>query len=306
MKMDKSYDAMFKHIGMDCDEAQNNLGVDVRGRNQWRDVVFAAEAGYRFLKLDVTLPKGRGPYPLVIFIHGGAWLAGDPTVTNPTYRKLDFINKLLDSGYAVSRISYRLSSEGIFPMQMHDCKAAVRFLRANALHFNVDPNRFAAMGDSAGGHLASMVGLTADHPELEGEVGKAKASSAVQAVVNWFGPAELLTMQSQRVDQNWSSVDDPKSPESKLIGGAVQENQIAAIAASPVNYVHSKAPPFLIQHGTADRLVPHVQSVALANRLKNAGCDVTLSSIEGADHCFWGVEPKGIVEEVITFLNAKL
>lgn len=304
--MDKSYDAMFKDIGMDFDETLNNSGVDAKGRKQWRDVVFAAEVGFRFLTLDLTLPKGVGPFPLVVFIHGGAWLAGDPTVTNPTYRKLDFINKLLEAGYAVSRISYRFTSEGIFPMQLYDCKSAIRFLRVNAANFSVDPDRFAAMGDSAGGHLASLVGLTGHRPELEGEVGKAKASSAVQAVVNWFGPAELLTMQSQRIDQNWSSVDDPKSPESRLIGGAVQTNQAAAIAASPVNYVHSNAPPFLIQHGTADRLVPHAQSVALTNGLKRAGCDVTLSTIEGADHCFWGVDHKGIVEEVIAFLNVKL
>ncbi len=304
--MDKSYDALFKDIGMDFDEALDNPDVDTHGRKQWRDVVFAAEVGYRFLTLDVTLPKGTGPFPLVIYIHGGAWLAGDPTVTNPTYRKLDFINKLLDAGYAVSRISYRFTSEGIFPMQLHDCKAAVRFLRANAAQFNVEANRFAAMGDSAGGHLASMVGLTGDLADLEGEVGKAKASSAVQAVVNWFGPAELLTMQSQRIDQDWSSVDDPKSPESRLIGGAVQENRQAAIAASTVTYVHPKAPPFLIQHGTADRLAPHAQSVALTNALKKVGCDVTLLTIEGADHCFWGVAPDGIVEDVILFLKTKL
>lgn len=304
--MDKSYDAMFRDIGMDFDEALGSPATDAHSRKQWRDVVFAAEVGYRFLRLDVTLPKGAGPFPLVVFIHGGAWLAGDLTVTNPTYRKLDFINKILDAGFAVSRISYRFSSEGIFPMQLHDCKAAVRFLRANAAHFNVDPKRFAAMGDSAGGHLASLVGLTGDQPELEGEVGKANASSAVQAVVNWFGPAELLTMQSQRIDQDWSSVDDPNSPESRLIGGAVQEYPAAAVAASPVTYAHPKAPPFLIQHGTADRLVPYAQSVAFTSALKKIGCDVRLLTIDGADHCFWGVDPQGIVEEVISFLNAKL
>jgi dipeptidyl aminopeptidase/acylaminoacyl peptidase len=148
--------------------------------------------------------------------------------------------------------------------------------------------------------------LTGNRVDLEGEVGKAQASSAVQAVVNWFGPAELLTMQSQRIDQNWNSVDDPKSPESRLIGGAVQEHRAAAVAASPITYVHANAPPFLIQHGTADRLVPHAQSAALTRALRKVGCDVMFSTIEGADHCFWGVEPKGIVEEVITFLNAKL
>jgi acetyl esterase/lipase len=276
--MDRSYEALFNDIGMDFDEALQNPTQDAEGRRQWRDVVYAAEPGYRFLTLDVTLPEGKGPFPLVVFIHGGAWLAGGPTITNPTYRKLDFVNKLLNAGFAVGRISYRFSSEGIFPTQLHDCKAAIRFLRQNAAHFNVASDRFAVMGDSAGGHLASLVGLTGNRPELEGEVGKAKGTSAVQAVVNWFGPAELLTMQSQRIDQNWSSVDDPNSPEARLIGGAVQENRAAAIAASPITYVHKGAPPFFIQHGTADRLVPYAQSVALADALKNAGCDATLGA----------------------------
>jgi acetyl esterase/lipase len=306
MKLDPSYDALFRDIGMDFDEALTARCTDAKSRPQWRDVVFAAEVGFRFLTLDVTLPKGAGPFPLVIFIHGGAWLAGGANVSNPTYRKLDFINKLLDAGYAVSRISYRFSSEAQFPTQLHDCKAAVRFLRANAAHFQLDPLRFAAMGDSAGGHLASLVGLTGDDAKLEGKVGKAKGSSAVQAVVNWFGPAELLTMQSQRIDQKWSSVNDASSPESRLIGGPVQQNPQKAKAASPTCYAHKNAPPFLIQHGTLDRLVPCQQSVELAAALKKAGSDVTLITVEGADHCFWGVPPDGIVEDMITFLNAKL
>ncbi|MDE2446764.1 MAG: alpha/beta hydrolase [Alphaproteobacteria bacterium] len=291
---------------MDFDAALQTTVQDEEGRTQWRDVVFAAEAGYRFLTLDVTLPLGAGPFPLVIFIHGGAWLAGHPAVTNPTYRKLNFITKLLDAGYAVSRISYRFSSEAQFPAQLYDCKAAVRFLRANASTFQLDPKRFAVMGDSAGGHLAALVGLTCDRADLEGDIGKASASSAVQAVVNWFGPAELLTMQSQRIDPEWSSVDDPKSPESRLIGGPVQQNPAKAKAASPTCFAHKSAPPFLIQHGTLDRLVPYQQSVDLAAALKNAGADVTLLTVEGADHCFWGVPPDGIVEDTIRFLDTKL
>ena len=306
MKLPKSYEAMFNDIGMDFGEALNRPAVNSKGHKVWRDVVFAAEAGFRFLTLDVSLPVGAGPFPLVIFIHGGAWLAGHPSVSNAVYRKLDLFNHLLNAGFAVSRITYRFSSEAKFPTQLHDCKSAVRFLREHASVFGVDPKRFAVMGDSAGGHLASLVGLTIGLTHLEGEVGKAKAPSDVQAVVNWFGPAEFLTMTAQKLDPNRSSADDESSPESRLVGGPIQNYKAAAKAASPISYVHSKAPPFLIQHGTADRLVPYAQSVDLAAALNKVGCDVTLTAVEGADHCFWGVDGAGIVEEVIAFLNAKL
>jgi acetyl esterase/lipase len=306
MRYPPSFEAMFDDIAQDWEFAIQNPEVDGEGRKHWREVAYATPVGFRPLLLDLTLPVGKGPFPLVVFIHGGAWLSGSPQVSNPTYRKLDYINQMLNAGFAVSRIAYRLSSEGPFPMQLHDCKSAIRFLRNRASSFNIDPQRIAVMGDSAGGHLACMVGLTNDNAALEGNVGDKQGSSAVKAVVNWFGPANLLTMEAQSIGRELGSKDSPDSAESRLVGGAIQENEPLAQAASPVTYVSSKAPPFLIQHGDADRLVPVQQSQDLADALRKAGCDVVLSIVKGADHCFWGVDGAPIVQEVVSFLRARL
>jgi acetyl esterase/lipase len=299
---------MMAEIDMDYEAAMFAPETNKQGRKMWRDVVYAVERGFRPLMLDVTVPDGKGPWPMVVFIHGGAWFVGHPTISNPKYQKLNFINKLVDAGFAVARISYRFSAEARFPVQLHDCKSAIRFLRKNATHFGVDPHRFAAMGDSAGGHLASMVGVTNNNYEMEGVVGQLKGSSAVQAVVNWFGPVNFLTMEAdaRAANINWPSHDAADAPEALLIGGSVQENIAAALAASPLTYITAHAPPFLIQHGTKDRMVPFAQSQTLANALQKAGCNVTLKPIEGADHCFWGVPEEGIVEDVIGFLNQVL
>lgn len=306
MNIPKSFEDLFADISQDWEFAIKNPTTDPSGQKIWRDVAYATPVGFRPLMLDLILPEGKGPFPLVVFIHGGAWLSGHPKVSNPTYRKLDYVNRLLAAGFAVSSVAYRFTGEGPFPMQLHDCKSAIRFLRNRAEIFNIVPNRIAAMGDSAGGHLASMVGLTNNNPKLEGSVGDKTGSSAVQAVINWFGPAELLTMEEQSIGIELGSKNAPDSAESRLVGGTLQDYQEAAIAASPITYVSAKAPPFLIQHGKVDRLVSCKQSENLAAALRNFGCDVTLNLIEGADHCFWGVNGEPIVQEVVSFLKAKL
>ncbi len=306
MNIPQSFEDLFDDISQDWEFAVKNPTTNPSGQKMWRDVAFATPVGFRPLMLDLVLPTGKGPFPLVVFIHGGAWLSGHPNVANATYRKLDYVNKMLEAGFAVSSIAYRFTSEGPFPMQLHDCKSAIRFLRNRADIFNIDPNRIAAMGDSAGGHLASLVGLTNDNPKLEGSVGDRTGSSAVQAVINWFGPAELLTMEEQSIGKGLGSKNAPDSAESRLVGGTLQDYQEAAVAASPITYVNAKAPPFLIQHGKADRLVSYKQSENLAVSLKNAGRDVTLNLIEDADHCFWGVDGEPIVQEVVSFLKTKL
>jgi acetyl esterase/lipase len=296
--------SMFQDIELDYDEALSRIETDAEGVRHWRDVVFARFRGFRPLTLYVSVPRCASPPALVVFIHGGAWLFGHPEVTNPVYRRIDPIGKLLRAGFAVARISYRFSSEGRFPTQLHDCKAAVRFLRNRASVFGIDPERFAAMGDSAGGHLAALVGLTGDRADLEGEVGDANGSSAVQAVIDWFGPAELLTMREQALPDGMHGTDEADSPESQLVGGPIQKRREATIAASPIAYVSSSAPPFHIQHGARDRLVPVGQSLALHQALLAAGAASTLVAIDGADHCFWGVAADGIVERDIAFLRA--
>ena len=304
--MTDPFAAMFRDIAQDHEAALSRVETDSEGVRQWRDLVFADFRGFRPLMVYVSVPRTPSPPPLVIFIHGGGWQLGHPVVTNRVYAKLDPFGKLLRAGFAVARISYRFTGEGPFPMQLHDCKAAVRFLRNRAQLFGVDPERFAAMGDSAGGHLSALIGLTAARTDLEGEVGETTGSSAVQAVIDWFGPTELLTMREQAAPDAMKGQDDPESPESRLVGGPVQQRRTAAIAASPIAYVSKDAPPFHIQHGTRDRVVPFAQSEVLHKALLAAGADSTFIAIEGADHCFWGVPGDGIVERDIAFLRSKL
>lgn len=304
--MSDPFAALFKDIVNDYEAALSRVETDSNGVRHWRDVVYAHFRGFRPLMVYVSVTDTPSPPPLVMFIHGGAWWLGHPLVASAVYAKLDAFGKLLNAGFAVARITYRFSGEGPFPMQLHDCKAAVRFLRNRAQLFGVDPERFAAMGDSAGGHLAALVGLTTGRADLEGEVGETTGSSAVQAVIDWFGPAELLTMREQAAPDAMRGQDDPDSPESRLVGGPIQLHREAAIAASPVTYVSKAAPPFHIQHGARDRLVPLAQSEVLHKALLAAGADSTLVAIEGADHCFWGVPGEGIVERDIAFLRAKL
>ena len=307
MKMPEDFKPLFDDIGMDLAWPLHHPEQLPDGGKLFRDVTYAAPWGYRPLMLDLRLPKGEGSFPTIVFIHGGAWAAGHPTITNPVYRKMDFFNRFAAEGFAVARVGYRFSAEAKFPTQLHDCKSAIRFLRQHSKLLHIDAKRFAAMGDSAGGHLATLVGLTGENEDLEGRVGIEEGSSAVSSVINWFGPTRLLTMdEEKRALESWGSPDQPDSPESLLIGGPLQENKELATAASPITYVHRGAPPMLLQYGDADRLVPFAQGQALYDALKAVGCDVTLQRIKGADHCFWGVDASPIVDDDIAFLKKTL
>ena len=190
-------DRMLREIPADYDSRLSDKVMLPSGRVHWPELFYARPVGCRALTLDLFAPGGAGPYPTIIWIHGGGWFQGHYTISNNIVGKMALVDRLLDAGYAVARIAYRLSGEARFPTQLHDCKAAVRYLRKHSDVLRLDPRRFAAMGESAGGHLACLLGLTGDRPELEGEVGVAGPSSAVQAVVDWYGPTELLTMDEQ-------------------------------------------------------------------------------------------------------------
>jgi acetyl esterase/lipase len=240
--------------------------------------------------LDLYLPeKAQNPLPLLIWIHGGAWMSGSKDNHSPALQ-------FTASGYAVAHVGYRLSQEAKFPAQIHDCKAAVRWLRANARNYNLDPNRFAAWGASAGGHLVELLGTSGGAAELEGNVNDLKESSRVQAVVDWFGPTDLLQIGNAESDIQHNA---PESPEAKLIGGAVLEHQDKAAKASPVTYVTKNAPPFLIMHGDRDRTVPFNQSELLYAALKKAGVDARLVPMKGAGHGFEGPEAIGPVRDFL-------
>lgn len=236
------------------------------------------ESGHARQMLDLYLPEEASdkPLPLVIWIHGGAWFAGS--------RARPPIMYLVHKGFAVASIDYRFSQDAIWPAQIYDCKAAVRFLRANAAKYNLDPDRFGVGGDSAGGHLSAMIGTSGGVAELEGDLGNPGVSSRVQAVLDWFGPTDITQIAQQSDSKSVIKHDAPNSPEARLLGGPVAEKTELAHSANPIVYIDKSDPPFLIMHGDSDHVVPLGQSVILAKALIDAGVETTMKTIPGADH----------------------
>jgi acetyl esterase/lipase len=238
------------------------------GMKVHRDLEYVKD-GHERNKLDLYLPeKADGPLPVIVWVHGGGWQAGSKD--NPP--ALPFVAR----GYAVASINYRLSQHAPFPAQIEDCKAAIRWLRANAGMYHLDSAHFGVWGSSAGGHLVALLGTTGGVKELEGKGGNLDQSSRVQAVVDFYGPTDLTQMGGTH--------DRPDSPEAKLIGGPVQENKDKAAKANPISYATRNAAPFLILHGDKDNTVPYNQSELLVEALKKAGVEVTLKKVEGAGH----------------------
>jgi len=236
-----------------------------------RDVEYA-KVGATSLLLDIFKPSmATGKLPLVIWVHGGAWSAG-----NKEWQPIPAL-PMTARGYAVATIDYRLSGEAKWPAQIHDCKAAVRFLRAHAKEYNLDPDRFGVWGSSAGGHLVAMLGTSGDVRELEGDLGNPGVSSRVQAVCDWFGPTDLLVL-------------DNANPVKGLLGGPASENVDKAKQANPITWISKDAPPFLIMHGDQDKAVSIKQSELLREALRKAGGWVKFVAIPGVGHDFRGPE----------------
>lgn len=230
--------------------------------------------------LDLYLPSRREAdrlLPAIVSIHGGAFMFGDKR------GGLARLVPLVASGEFVGvSINYRLSGEATWPAQAHDCKAAIRWVRANAGRHGIDPERIAVMGESAGGHLATIIGLGGGVPELEGELGGHRdVSSRVRCVVNLFGPSDLVRLPDDGSRDDHASA---KSPEGRLIGGDVRENADRARAASPIRHVSKDDPPFLIIHGSDDPVIPHAQSQRLHAALQAAGVSSTFITITGGGH----------------------
>ena len=258
-------------------------------------------------KLDLYLPStGSGPFPVVVAIHGGAFKMGDKADGQESA-----MLAALDRGYAVASINYRLSDEAIFPAQVNDAKAAVRYLRANAATYNLDPNKIAAWGGSAGGYLAAMLGTTGGVADLEDmSQGNSDQSSAVQAVVDWFGPLSFLDMdpQFQASGTGPANHNDAGSPESQLLGSALPDVPDLVKQADPTTYITADDPAFLIQHGTNDGNVPVEQSINFADALtKVLGSDaVTLKLLEGAGHADRAFMTTENIALVLDWLDARL
>lgn len=254
-------------------------------------------------KLDLYLPStGDGPFPVVVMVHGGGFMFGDKA----DGAGLTGVDQLLEAGYAVASINYRLSGEAIWPAQINDAKAAVRFLRANAAQYNLDPEHVGAWGASAGGNLVAMLGATCDVADLEGaELGNADQSSCVQAVVDWFGPIDFLAMDAQFAGTACPATHDAAdSPESMLVGAPIQTVPEIVATTNPMNYVDAADAPFLIQHGSADCNIPPVQGKNLADAL---GVDkATYTLIDGAGHGGSQFETPENLQVVLDFLSQHL
>lgn len=237
-----------------------------------RDVVFATADSHP-LRLDLYLPQESKDPPLVVFIHGGGW-------RNNSYKKC-LTPWLTDYGFAVASIGYRLSDKAKFPAQVHDCKAAVRWLRAHAREYGYNADRIGVAGTSAGGHLALMLGVTGGVDDLEGEVGdNADESSRVQAVVDYYGPSDFVLR-----SQNQPSKTEPtNSPVRQLLGVRASENAKLARFASPAFYVTEDDPPLLIVHGDQDKTVRLDQSERMVEEYRMERLHVTLEVVPDAGH----------------------
>jgi acetyl esterase/lipase len=250
-------------------------------------VPYAALAGARPLELDLYLPPdGDAPAPAVVFLHGGGWRLGSRHSAGPMFAGQDPtpFERVAQAGIAVAGVDYRLSGEATWPAQLHDAKAAVRWLRARATDVGIDPGRIAAWGESAGGHLAELLGLTGEDASLEGDLGVTGPSSAVSAVVAWYAPSDLVGF----VADTGGDPTDTTTREAQFLGGTAVSRPAVAAEASPITHVRADAPPFLLLHGRADAFIPCVQSERLHAALLGAGVEVELDVYEEADHMWRG------------------
>lgn len=232
-----------------------------------------AKVGDVSLKLDLHRPQGENP-PLIVYVHGGGWRAGS--------KKDVPIVDLYDKGFAIASVDYRLSTQAVFPAQVHDIKAAIRFLRAKAGLFHINASKIAIIGSSAGGHLAALVGVSNGNQELEGSIGEhLDQSSDVQAIVSFFGASNLETILSQSTPKGR----DFRIPALKLLlGDTPDKKPELAKLASPVTHLDKHDPPLLLIHGDADPQMPPQQSLELAKAYESLGLPVTLIMLPGSLH----------------------
>jgi acetyl esterase/lipase len=256
------------------------------------DIEFANPDG-QHLQLDMARPKsGDGPLPAIVCIHGGGFRAG----SRQGYDKLCI--RLAGEGYVAVTVSYRLAPKYRFPAAVHDVKAAVRWIRVNAKKYHVDPERIGVTGGSAGGHLAQFLGVTADVKQFEGDGGNPEQSSRVACVVNFYGPSDFTKSYGKSVDA------------AKVLplwlGGDLEQAKHKHIVSSPLNWVTPNAAPTLCIHGTVDKYVAHEQAVWLIDRLKSAGVEAELLTLEGAGHGFQGKDAETAEKAMLGFFAKHL
>jgi acetyl esterase/lipase len=259
----------------------------------WEEGIEYSNPADEHLKLNLARPKsGNGPFPAVLCIHGGGFRAGKRESYDP------LCVKLAERGYVAVTMTYRLAPKHQFPAAVHDTKAAVRWLRANAQKYNINPAKIGVTGGSAGGHLAQFLGVTAGVPQFEGTGGNPDQSSAVTCVVNVYGPSDFTKSYGKSVDAHevlplW-------------FGGNLETKRDLHIQASPLYWVTPNAAPTLCIHGTEDKYVAHEQAVWLVDKLKAATVEADLLTLEGAGHGFKGADAEKAEKALFEYFDKKL
>jgi acetyl esterase/lipase len=245
--------------------------------------------------LDIYLPPtSKSSYPLVVWVHGGAWMLNDK-FADMGYMK-NTLKGFIDSGYAVASIDYRWSTSAIFPAQIQDCNQAIEFLYENAAKYKLDKERIALIGFSAGGHLASLMGLSNNNTVKAFYADGKKPGFKIKLVLDFYGPSNFLALTGD-------DLKDPKSPVSLLLGGILTERTQLAKEASPVTYIDKNDPPFLIVQGEKDQSVNPEQSISLSAMLKKAGVKNDLIIVPGAPHYGVMFDAEDIRKKVFWYLS---
>jgi acetyl esterase/lipase len=261
------------------------------------DVIFQPNIAYsnpdnQHLQLDLARPRGEGPFPAIVCIHGGGFRAG----SRQGYDKQCI--RLAQHGYVALTVSYRLAPKYPFPAAIHDVKAAVRWTRAHAATYHIDPARLGVTGGSAGGHLAQFLAVTGDVKHFEGDGGNAEQSSRVVCVVNYYGPSDFTKSYGKSVDA--------AQVLPLFLGGDLTAQRHRHILASPLYWVTPSAAPTLCIHGTNDKYVAHEQAVWLIDRLKAADVEAELLTLEGAGHGFGGKDAEKAEKAMLAFFDKHL
>ncbi len=288
-------------------DTDNVSSEPIPGRLTYTNIVYNAANSAQ--KMDIYLPAAVAPYPVVVMIHGGGWVMGD----KQEYKTSVKTEALLSRGYAVIAINYRLSGVSKFPTQIHDVKAAIRFIRANASTYKLNTNKIGAWGTSAGGHLTALLATSGGVSAMEDlTMGNPTQSSKIQAAIDWFGPTDFLQMDAQVLAQGCSapnaSHNQASSPESMLMGFAIQTQPLVTSTANPVTYASSDDCPMYIQHGINDCTVPVKQGQLLFDALlpfKNAA-DLKYEVLTASAHGTGKFEQVETVNLMIDFLDKYL
>ena len=257
-----------------------------------KDIIYG-KGGDQNLMLDLARPaEGEGPWPCIVCVHGGGWRGGKR-------QDLGLLVKVLaEKGFVAATVSYRLTPAHLFPAQIEDCKAAVRFLRAHAGTYHIHKDRFGAVGFSAGGHLVSLLGAADASAKLEGQGGHADQSSRVQAVVSYFGPTDFVNKTWTKEVEDYFLV--------PLLGGSFEEKRDAYRQCSPLEYVSKDDPPFLLFHGDKDTLVRIDNSQKLKKKLQEVGVAAELVTMEGEGHGWGGEKMTRTLNQTVRFFEEKL